>query len=276
MPAPIDTLQGPSLAVLQSRMAAALLAADREAQELPEDLFAGAHAGSVGLRVHRNTVLGALSNALRSSFKAVELLVGEAFFDRMAVAYARARPPEAPQLDDYGADFPSSIDGFPGTEALPYLAELAHFEWQLDELGRQHAGRLAGARSLLIAGGVRLHFAASLRLHHSNYPVDRLREAILAEDTEALAILVQQAGSYRYALWRAEAGVKLAPLGAAAAGFLEAALRGEDAEQAINAAAALGEADEIAGLLAKKILPAGFVRVEAASPGKKTEEGPGH
>src|SRR5258706_14812020 len=130
MPAPIDTLQGPSLAVLQSRMAAALLAADREAQDLPEDLFAGAHPGSVGLRVHRNTVLGALSNALRSSFKAVELLVGEAFFDRMPVAYARARPPESPQLDDHVAYFPSSVDGFPGTEAIPHLPQLGPFEGQ--------------------------------------------------------------------------------------------------------------------------------------------------
>jgi len=115
---------------------------------------------------------------------------------------------------------------------------------------------------------VRLHLAATLRLHQSNYPVERLREAILAEDTGALAVLVHQAGSYRYALWRAEAGVKLAPLGAAAAGFLEAALLGQDAEQAINAASALGEAEEIAGLLAKEILPAGFLRIEALESDK--------
>ena len=269
MPAPVDALKGPSLAALQSQMSAALLAADPEAQKLPEHLFAGAHPGAVGLRVHRNTVLGALSHALRSSFKAVEQLVGEAFFDRMAVAYARARPPGAPQLDAYGADFPSFIDGFPATEALPFLAELARFEWQLDELGRQRADRLAGARSMLIAGGVRLHFAATLRLHQSGFPVDRLREAILAEDTEALAVLVHQAGSYRYALWRAEAGVKLARLSAAAAGFLGAALLGQEAEQAINAAAAVGEAEEIAALLAAEILPAGFLRIEALAPDQK-------
>jgi hypothetical protein len=269
MPAPVDTRNALPLAVLQSRMAAALLAPGKETQELPEYLFAGAHPGGVGLRVHRNTVLGALSNALRSSFKAVEHLVGEAFFDRMGVAYARARPPEAPQLDAYGADFPAFIDGFPATEALPFLGELAHFEWQLDELGRQRADSLAGARSMLIAGGVRLHFAASLRLHQSSYPVDSLREAILAEDTEALAVLVHEVGRYRYALWRAEAGVKLARLGVAAAGFLGAALLGQDAEQAIGAAAAVGEAEEIAGLLAAEILPAGFLRIEAVAPEKK-------
>jgi len=266
MPAPAETRRGPSLAVLQSQMAAALLAADREAQELPEDLFAGAHTGAVGLRVHRNTLLGALSNALRSSFKAVEQLVGEAFFDRMAVAYVRTQPPQAPQLDAYGAGFPSFIDGFPATEALPYLGELAQFEWQLDELGRERPDAVSGARNLLIADGVRLHFAPSLRLHQARFPVDRLREAILAEDTEALAVLVHQVGSYQYALWRAESGVKLARLGTAAASFIGAVLLGQDAEQAIHAAAAVGEADEIAGLLATEILPAGFLRIEAVAP----------
>jgi hypothetical protein len=251
------------LAALQAQMAAALLAAEPVAQELPAALFAGAHPGAVGLRVHRNTLLGALSNALRSSFKSVEQLVGEAFFDRMAVAYARARPPQAPQLDDYGADFPAFIAGFPATEALPYLAELASFDWQLDELGRRRAGSPAGARSMRLEGGARLHFAATLRLHAARYPVDELRAAILAQDTEALAVLAHQTGAYRYALWRAEEGVKLSRLGAAAAGFLRAALDGADVEQAISAAAAVGAAPEIAGLLAAEILPAGFLRIEA-------------
>ena len=265
MPAPVDTCLTLPLAVLQAQMAAALLAPDRKAQELPEDLFAGAHPGAVGLRVHRNTVLGALSNALRASFKSVEHLVGEAFFDRMAIAYARAKPPQAPQLDDYGADFPAYIAAFPATEALPYLSELASFEWQLDELGRRRADSLAGARSLLLEGGARLHFAASLRLHEARYPIEKLREAILAEDTEALAILGQQTGEFCYALWRADEGVKLTRLSAAAAAFLRAALDGAEVEQAISAAAAAGAAVEVAGLLAAEILPAGFLRIEAVA-----------
>jgi Putative DNA-binding domain len=264
MPAPADTRSSPPLAALQSQMTAALLAADPAAQQLPESLFAGAHPGVVGLRVHRNTVLGALSNALRSSFKSVEHLVGEAFFDRMAVAYARARPPRAPQLDAYGADFPAFIAGFPATEGLPYLAELAALDWQLDELGRQRAGSLEGARSLRLEGGARLHFAASLRLHEARYPVEELREAILAEDTDALAILGHQTGEYRYALWRAEEGAKLARLGAASAGFLRAALGGADAGLAINAAAAAAT-EGIAELLVAEILSAGFVRIEPAA-----------
>ena len=266
MPAPVDPRLSLPLAALQAQVVAALLAADPRAQELPEQLFAGAHPGAVGLRVHRNTVLGALSNALRSSFKSVGHLVGEAFFDRMAVAYARIRPPQAPQLDAYGSDFPAFIAGFPGTEALPYLAELASFDWQLDELGRQCAGGPAGAPSMLLEGGARLHFAASLRLHEARYPVDELREAILAEDTETLAVIGRRSGDFHYALWRAERGVKLSRLGAAAAAFLGAALHGADVERAISAAAAAGAGEETAALLAAEILPAGFLCIEAATP----------
>jgi hypothetical protein len=125
------------LAALQARMSGALLAAAPAAQLLPEACFAGAQRGAVGLRVHRNTVLGALANALRLSHAAVDRLVGEAFFDRMAVGYARAAPPRAPQLDEYGEGFSAWIAGFPGTEALPYISELARFEWALSELGRR-------------------------------------------------------------------------------------------------------------------------------------------
>ena len=107
--------------------------------------------------MHRNTVLGALSNALRLSYLAIDRLVGEDFFDRMAVEYARAAPPREPQLDVYGSGFAEFIAGFPGTERLPYLSELARLDWQLAELGRERCSPEGGA-ALLLEGGVRLRF----------------------------------------------------------------------------------------------------------------------
>jgi hypothetical protein len=250
-----------SLAGLQARMAAALLAADATEQQLPEELFAGAHPGATGLRVHRQTVLGAISNALRMSFAAVDRLVGEDFFDRMAVAYGRALPPTAPQLDAYGSGFPAFIADFPGTEGLPYLSDLAHFEWQLDELARLQATENFSARALQLEGGVRLHFLASLRLHHARYPVDALRLSILEEDTAALGAISLQPREHAFALWRARAGVNAQPLNATAARFLTAALAGAEGAQAL-AAAADGQGDtEVAAVLAREILSAGFVRI---------------
>jgi hypothetical protein len=267
-----------TLESLQSDMAAALLAADPAGQALPEKLFAGPHAGAVGLRVHRNTVLGALSNALRLSFPVVDKLVGEDFFDRMAIEYARALPPRAPQLDEYGAGFAASIAGFPGTGSLPYLAELAQFEWQLARLARMRAAPGAGP-VLRLDDGVRLHFAAPLWLHAAHYPVERLRNAILAEDTAMLAAIAEPGPAvpgppgpdgFHYALWRTNEGVNVRSLGAGSARFLAAVYAGASASEALAAAAgAHGEAGgpaDTAEVLGQEILPAGFVQVEARRP----------
>ena len=260
MPAPSEI----PLASLQARMAAALLAPDADGQALPEAMFAGAHVGAAGLRVHRNTVLGALSHALRLSFAAVDRLVGEAFFDRMAVEYARAMPPRAPQLDEYGAEFAAFVTGFPGTEGLPYLGELAQFDWQFAELARARPALETGGPTLLLEGGVRLQFLAPLRLHGTRYPIDRLREAILAEDAVALGALELTPGDYRYALWRTPEGVRVRPLRLPSSRFLAAVYAGAGGAEALAAAA--GEAGTVAAvaeILAQEILPAGFVLVGA-------------
>ncbi len=246
-------------------MAAALLAADAAGQELPESLFTGAHTGAVGLRVHRNTVLGALSNALRLSFTAVDRLVGEAFFDRMAVEYARAAPPSEPQLDLYGAGFAAFLAGFPGTENLPYLGELARFDWQFAALARQCAATEAAGPVLQLEGGSRLRFLAPLLLHRARFPVGGLRDAIMAEDAAALAAIDLNSGDHRYALWRTSAGVRVRPISAASAQFLAAAYAGADAAAALAAAAGVHDAATVAAILAREILPAGFVQVETPS-----------
>lgn len=255
-----------TLATLQSDMAAALLAADPARQALPERLFAGPHAGAAGLRVHRNTVLSALSNALRQSFTAIDSLVGEDFFDRMAIDYARARPPTAPQLDEYGAGFAAWISGFPGTESLPYLGELAHFEWQLAVAARACAAPEAGP-VLQLDAGVRLRFTAPLWLHAARYPLEQLRAAILAEDTATLVAIAERGPAvpgppgpvgFHYAIWRTRAGVNVRSLSERSSLFLAAVYAGASAPEAL---AACGGNDS-AEVLGQEILPAGFVRVE--------------
>lgn len=247
-------------------MSAALLAADAEGQRMPAEWFGGAHPGAVGLRVHRNTVLAAISNALRMSYVAVERLVGEEFFDRMGVAYARAAPPSVPQLDDYGAGFAAYIDGFPGTEGLPYLSELARLDWQLSALGRLRCEAKGGVR-LLLEGGVQLHFAAPLLTLVARFAVDQLRAAILAEDLDTLRAISLEPAQHHHVLWRTEAGVNVRSVSAPSARFIDAALTGAGAAAALLAAAEGDErAEDVAAILAREILPAGFVRVHAGEP----------
>ncbi len=267
-----------SLAMLQSRMATALMAADDAGRALPEALFAsaatgaapGAVSGVEGLRVHRNTVLGGLSHALRLAYPAVDRLVGEAFFDRMAVDFARAHPPQAPQLGNWGAGFADFIDRFPGTEKLPYLSALAHFDARFDELARRVPDENHAGVALPLDDDVTLCFAAGLLVHSSNHPVSTLREAILADDAVTLAAIEPIASEQHFAMWRAAAGVMLQPLDSAAARYLRAALGGASGEQALAAAlsadhsqVAEGCEASVAAQLQREILQARFVRVRS-------------
>jgi hypothetical protein len=261
-----------SLESLQANMAAALLAADASRQAMPESLFTGAHAGAVGLRVHRNTVLSAFANALRLSFPTVDKLVGEAFFDRMAVGFARAQPPRAPQLDEYGAAFAAFVAAFPGTEGLPYLQGLAQFDWQFAALARHRAEPASAGPLLSLEDGARLQFAAPLRLHAAQYPVEALRTAILADDAAVLGGINLVPSDHHYALWRTEEGVHVRALGEASFRFLEAVYKGAEAAVALAAAEATlapagqGEA-ALALALAQDVLPAGFVTVLSPQKG---------
>ena len=252
-----------SLATLQARMAKALLAADDAGRELPVALFAGAMPGAEGLRVHRNTVLGGLSHALRQTYPAVDRLVGEAFFDRMAVEFSRAHLPRAPQLCSWGKGFADFIDGFPGTGNLPYLCALAQFDARFDELARRVPDEHHAGVAVPLHGMLDLHFTAGLLVHSSSYPVAALREAILADDAAALAAIDLACGEQHVAMWRAAAGVMVQPLGDAAARYLRAVLDGCTSERALAAALAAGDSPEaeIAAQLQREILQARFVRV---------------
>jgi hypothetical protein len=252
-------------------MATALMAGDEAGRQLPEALFAGALPGSEGLRVHRNTVLGAFSNALRLGYPAVERLVGEAFFDRMAVEFARAQPPVAPQLAAWGAAFADYAGHFPGTEMLPYLRELARFDARFDELARRVADEQFAGVELAVDASVTLCFTAGLLVHSSSYPVVALRDAVLADDAAALAAIDATAAEHHIAMWRASAGVMVQPLGSAAARYLRAALGGATGEQALAAALiatapgqleyAPGSEADVAAQLQREILRARFVRI---------------
>lgn len=116
-----DRLSG--LAAFQDAFAGALRA------ERDVSMFGPAEAVAAGLSVYRNTTVKGAVDALRGNFPTVERLVGEAWFADCARLYATARPPTQPALIAYGADFPAFLADFPPAAGLPYLADVAVFDW---------------------------------------------------------------------------------------------------------------------------------------------------
>jgi len=122
------------------------------------------------LRVHRETTLGALADALETTHPVCVRLVGAEFFRALARRFAREVPSRSPDLNDFGAELGGWLEGFPPARTLPYLADVARLEWAL------HRARHAAAPGLLDPARVVFRIAPGAALLDSPYPVDRIWE----------------------------------------------------------------------------------------------------
>jgi hypothetical protein len=257
----------PSLAELQHRMGSALLAHEPVAQRLPTAWFENALPIDVALRVHRNTLLGGCVAALRLSYPAIAQLLGEAAFDALVVEYARQHPPTVSVLAWYGDSFGEFVAGARQTAGLPRLLELAAFEWQFDRLSRDSARDPFSGSGWLLAPGVTLRLARTLRLHRASFAVDELRARLLAPAAAAdsgtsitpIAIAADAAtAEHCLALWRTAAGVNVQSLSPCAARFIETLQRGQTIDTALQAAQSDAAPQSVTISLEREVLRAGF------------------
>lgn len=79
--------------------------------------------------VYRNNVVVGMIEALRSTFPAVETLVGAEFFKAAARVYFDQDPPRSPLLFRYGKTFGDFLESFPPAASVPYLGDVARLEW---------------------------------------------------------------------------------------------------------------------------------------------------
>ena len=84
------------------------------------------------LRIYRNHAFATLGGALEVTFPVVCRLVDERFFAYAAHEYLREHPPHSRCLVEYGAGFPDFLADFEPCMDLPYLADVARFEWALN------------------------------------------------------------------------------------------------------------------------------------------------
>jgi hypothetical protein len=84
------------------------------------------------LRIYRNHAFATLGGVLEGTFPVVCRLVDKRFFAYAAHEYLREYPPYSRCLVEYGADFADFLAGFEPCMDLPYLADVARFEWALN------------------------------------------------------------------------------------------------------------------------------------------------
>jgi hypothetical protein len=212
----------PDLLTFQTRMAEALLTGRYDA--VTDAVEPGLLAALEALAVHRNTALHGLVNALRLSHPTVDALVGEDFFDQAARAFIAAEPPASVWLTGYGERFADFLGAYEPVRALPYLADVARFDFAVEQVGAEAAG-LDGAS--LDLGEALLTLDGSLRLVVLHYPAAAIRD-LIGQDEERLAELDMSRRRHVLAMWRLVDGAGLRVLRPASAAFVAAMLAGED------------------------------------------------
>jgi hypothetical protein len=133
------------------------------------------------LAVHRNNLFASLTDALGETFPVVRRLVDPRFFAYACRAYIAAEPPAGPCLFEYGASFPDFLARFEPCRGLPYLPDVARFEWLQNEV--LHAADAESLDASLLSAltersaDLAFRFQPAYRLLRSPYPVDAIWRA---------------------------------------------------------------------------------------------------
>ena len=221
----------PPIADIQRRMARALLHGTDAG--MPPTAAAPVSA-CAAFQVYRDTVLSALANALRLTFPTVDRLVGEAFFDQAACAYAREAPPRRARLVAYGETFPVFLEAYAPTQGLVYLGDVARLDWAIAQalLAPDHGVR----RHVTIEETIFLALSVSLTILPVRFPVDVIRAALTDDDDRGLAAIDLTPRPHAVAVWRDGPMAAVQPLSQPAGLFLTAIQFGSTPEEALAAA----------------------------------------
>ncbi len=253
----------PDLATLQADFSRAILGDDRSSAL---SMIAGdPEIAERRLSVYLNTALSGLCEALRLSYPLCEKVVGIAFFDQTALAFARLHPPVEPVLARYGAGFSGFLASVPGLAGLPYLPDLAGLEWAVDQASHVSPDPAGRRFDLAMASGIAtVTLTASLRLVSTATAVDRLWRALRDDDDRALGEVDWSIGGQWLAIHHGVDGIVVTSLSEPAWRLCAALLAGDDIDVAVAKIEANGPVDATA--LAVELLSAPFVRVALNDP----------
>ncbi len=244
-----------TLAELQRQMADAILDGDLAAMPA---LAASPIPFGAAFSVHRDTALGGLANALRLTFATVDALVGEAFFDQMALAFVAERPPRRANLSAYGQTFPIFVSRYPHAASLAYLGDVARLDWAVAQtLLAPDADR---RRQIAIDASVQLSLPLSLVALNLQSPADLIRDGLQNDDDQALAA-IDLSAPRRLAVWRAGRAAVVQPLSPTAGVFLNAVLTGDGVEAALEASVTANDPTSALQAIQAEVFAARFAQI---------------
>ncbi|MFO0996754.1 MAG: DNA-binding domain-containing protein [Alphaproteobacteria bacterium] len=241
----------PRLSDVQDAFRGEMLGAGTEALD---DLIAsdGLHPAQ-RLQIYRNHYSVTLIDALASTFPVTQRLVGDSFFAMAARRFIRTAPPASPCLYEYGADFPGHLDGMPEAASLPYLGDVARFEWAIN--AAYHAVDVPTADPAMLQrvpadrqGDLVFILHPSVQLVSSAYPVLRIWRTNQPDATPEPAVTLAE-GRCRLLVLRSDTDVIWRELMPAEFVFLYGLRVGRSLAEAFASATAAGTPFDLANTL---------------------------
>jgi hypothetical protein len=164
---------------LQMRLRRAVLSGDTA--EVVAAIQGGGLDPAARVGIYRHHAFAKLGDALQGTFPVVCRLVDKRFFAYAAHEYLREHP-HSRCLVEYGADFADFLAGFEPCQDLPYLADVARFEWALNIAATVREATPLQVQTLAAipageAAYVALRLQPSLSYFASPWPIDAIWQA---------------------------------------------------------------------------------------------------
>ncbi|SDB86925.1 HvfC/BufC N-terminal domain-containing protein [Paraburkholderia lycopersici] len=87
------------------------------------------------LGLYRGNVRGARRHALANAYPVLAALAGDAYFDALALAYAREHSSRDADLNRFGARLPEFVERYETDARYAYFGDVARLEWSLHVAG---------------------------------------------------------------------------------------------------------------------------------------------
>lgn len=85
------------------------------------------------LQVYRNSFIMGVTEALAITYQHTVALVGEEFFNTVSRQFILDQPPIKNNIVVYGMEFSDYLKTLPQLKEMPYISEMARFEWLLEQ-----------------------------------------------------------------------------------------------------------------------------------------------
>lgn len=184
----------------------------------------------VRLAVYGNAYASRLVEALETNYPALAKLLGEADFNELATEYVAAHDSRFFSIRYYGHALAHFLASTPRYRPVPFLAEVARWEWTLNDVFDAADAECVGIEAVTRKspgdwGAMRLTFHPSLRTLALHWNVAPVWKALVDERERPRACVSREATTWL--LWRHELKELFRPLSLAEEHALVAARAGE-------------------------------------------------